>query len=771
MKAQIKEEPDLKNLLKELGTRLKNQEIQVPIPFEDFLKMAKDKPELIFRDIFQLFYDMVYFYVGKTHQKSENGSLGLNNYNLSDLFVKDCDNPFFSDRLFANRFLKLTDGFKKGIQSNNIFLFEGPPGSGKSTFLNNLLQKFENYTKTPEGTVYETFWRLDVQKLGGFQSYEKMVGQFTDKENWEEDEEDDDENKETKLFYSYLNASLDNRSQKFVEFSCPNHDHPVLQIPKHYRADFLDGMISNKEFKKKLFHDKEYEWVFKQIPCSICASLFTHLLNILGDPLEVLKMVFARQELFSRQYGEGVSVFNPSDPIYQGFITSPTIQRMLNELLKNDKVAYIHSNLARTNNGILALMDIKEHNIKRLMKLHGIISDSVHKVELIEERVKALFVGLVNPADKLHYENIPSFKDRIITVNIPYVLDYKTEVRIYKNKFGEKIESHFLPQVLDNVAKIIVATRLNDDSPAINHWIDNPDKYGEYLDENYLLLKMEIYAGKIPNWLSEEDAKRFDRKIQKSILTESETEGNKGFSGRQSLNVFNAFYTKYVKTNKLITMDMVNAFFEKQDKIEVEIPEGFVKSLTDLYDYNVLQEVKESMYSYNRDNISKDIQNYLFSINFEPGETKVSQYTGDSIEITEEYFKKIETIMLGSDCTTRERKLFRQDVHQEYVTITLSQEIRIEGKNLTESHQYKKLFERYTQNLKENSLVAYLNNDNFRRAILEYGTGNFNSYDKRIRQDVSLLINNLQGKFKYSEEGAKQVSLYVLDKDLALKFV
>ena len=106
----------------------------------------------------------------------------------------------------------------------------------------------------------------------------------------------------------------------------------------------------------------------------------------------------------------------------------PTIQTLLNNLLKSDEVRYIYSHLANTNNGVYALMDIKENNIKRLVDLHGIISDGVHKVEMAEERIKSMFVGLVNPEDKIHYENVKSFQDRIVHINIPYVLDYETEV-------------------------------------------------------------------------------------------------------------------------------------------------------------------------------------------------------------------------------------------------------------------------------------------------------------------------------------------------------
>ena len=123
----------------------------------------------------------------------------------------------------------------------------------------------------------------------------------------------------------------------------------------------------------------------------------------------------------------------------------------------------IHT-LANTNNGVYALMDIKENNIKRLVDLHGIISDGVHKVEMAEERIKSLFVGLVNPEDKMHYENVKSFQDRIVHINIPYVLDYDTEVSIYINKFGEQIKKKFLPRVLENFGKIIIASRMEPES-------------------------------------------------------------------------------------------------------------------------------------------------------------------------------------------------------------------------------------------------------------------------------------------------------------------
>ena len=60
--------------------------------------------------------------------------------------------------------------------------------------------------------------------------------------------------------------------------------------------------------------------------------------------------------------------------------------------------------------------------------------------------------------------------------------------------------------------------------------------------------------------------------------------------------------------------------------------------------------------------------------------------------------------------------------------------------------------------------------ENFRRAIKDYNDEDFKTYDKRIRDDVGYLINNLCEKYRYTERGAKEVCIYVIDSDLAKKF-
>src|SRR3989339_224786 len=336
----------------------------------------------------------------------------------------------------------------------------------------------------------------------------------------------------------------------------------------------------------------------------------------------------------------------------------------------------------RTNNGIYALMDIKGENQKRLLGLHSVVSDSVERAEELEEKISSLFIGLTNPEDKEAFEKDKAFRDRIVVKKVPYVLVPQTEIQIYKSEFGEQIEQQFLPGVLENFAKIVVSSRLKIKSEPLKKWINNPERYANYTDKDMLLLKMEIYGGKIPDWLSKEDKKS--------------------------------------------------------------------------YDYKVLEEVQECLYRYNDEEISKTIQNYLFAINYSPKEQTIKCiYTGDEIVIGEQFFQGIERVIAEAggmflpekpELKELGYKKFRIQMHKDFATQTLPQEMLVEEKKITETDQYKDLFAIYSENLKKN------------------GKKCFEIYDEKIKRDVGFLLENLQKKFNYREEDAKEICLYVLDK-------
>ena len=752
--------------LRHIDRSMSDWEQRAPISFEEFLKVLVVRPEKVVRNIFQLFHDMITGYLkeGVDEYPDDPESIHYVYYDCRRLFIEGTDHPFFADRLFANRLVNLVEAWKRGAQQNKIYIFEGPPGSGKSTYLNNLLQKFEKYANMEENARYEVIWRISRDQMATFAPHE--VNQFLDKLTHLLDEYELDQGQ-------ILEAKKTLFAGEYVEVPCPSHDHPLLIVPKNHRREFLDDLLKNDELKWKLFTEKEYEWVFKSNPCTICSSLYQALISRVKSPVDVFQMVHARPYRFNRRLSEGISVFAPGDrPAKQLVLGNDMLQGRINAILRDSSVIkYIYSRYAMINNGIYALMDIKSHNVERLVELHNIVSEGLHKVEDLEENVDSLFLAIMNPEDKKNIQLFQSFSDRIETIKISYVLDLNTEVDIYRNIFGRNLDAAFIPRVLHNFARTIISSRLSTRSDALLEWIGDPAKYSLYCDGNLQLLKMEIYTGHIPAWLSEDDRKGLTAKMRRRIIDESEYEGDRGFSGRDSIRIFNDFYFTFTRKDRLINMSDLYAYFTRlHPEYSENIPAGFLDSLLRHYDYTVLQEVKESLYYYNEEQISREIQNYLFAVSFEPGTAVKSRFTGDRIEVSDAYFEGVENRLLGSEADREKRLAFRRATQKEYAASTLTQEIMAEGKELSDTRLFHELHERYVYNLKEKSLDPFLENENFRRAIKDFDNAAFKTYDKRIRGDVAFLIGNLCSKFRYTKNGAKEVCIYVIDNDLGRKF-
>jgi predicted Ser/Thr protein kinase len=740
-----------------------------PIAFQDFLGVLKANPSQILRNIFQSFHDMIKSYVDEPEESitGDLEKLKFTNYDCTRLFVEDSINPYFPDMLFANRLMKQMEYLRHGAQQNRIYIFYGPHGCGKSTFLNNLLKKFEKYANTQEGLRYEVVWRLNVKKL---QNQDKSVMTLSTFERLIQYVEAE---KTAAASIKPEALTFAEGQGDYIEIPCLSHDNPLLVIPKEQRRGVLDELIKNDEFKWRLFTEKEYEWVFKEEVCTICASIYQSLMERLGNPAAVFKMLYARPYHFNRRLGNGISVFNPGDqPLKQNVISNQMLQNKINALFQDSNVInYIGSNFARINNGIYALMDIKAHNVDRMVELHNIISEGVHKVENVEERVNSLFFALMNPEDKRNIRDFPSFDDRIQYIDIPYVLDVQTEVKIYLNIFGRHVEAGFLPMVLENFARVIICTRIGKKSLALEEWIKIPAKYKNYCDEQLMLLKMEIFSGTIPRWLDDEDVKALDKRMLKKIVAESEIYGKEGWSGRDSIKIFDQFYSQYAREDRLISMPDLCTFFKKLDaQPKRMIPTGFLSSLLRMYDYSILQQVKEALYYYNEEQIAKDIKNYISAVTADLDSVVNCIFTKEEIHVTQAFLESIENRLLAENMELKRREEIRMDVLKEYTTRTLSHEIMIEGKNIIDTRLFQSLYERYVHNLKKRVLEPFIDNENFRNAIKDFDTDKFKTHDKRIKRDVTFLMDNLASKFGYTQQGANETCIYVIDNDLANKF-
>ena len=125
---------NVRHAMQSLDRSIKERGQPPPIPFEEFLEQMAKRPEGQLRNVFQVFHDMIKTYVSEGHDEypDDSESIHFVYYDCSRLFVEGSDNPFFADRLFANRLIKLAESMKRGAQQNKIYIFDAPRGAAKA---------------------------------------------------------------------------------------------------------------------------------------------------------------------------------------------------------------------------------------------------------------------------------------------------------------------------------------------------------------------------------------------------------------------------------------------------------------------------------------------------------------------------------------------------------------------------------------------------------------------------------------------------------------
>src|SRR3989338_10833941 len=111
---------NVKGSIETLRVSLRDKEKIRIFSFEEFLELTQREPQRVLRNIFQLFHDMIKTHVirGEDEYPEDPESIGFIKYDCSRLFVSGSDNPFFSDRLFANRFIRQIESLRHGSQQN-----------------------------------------------------------------------------------------------------------------------------------------------------------------------------------------------------------------------------------------------------------------------------------------------------------------------------------------------------------------------------------------------------------------------------------------------------------------------------------------------------------------------------------------------------------------------------------------------------------------------------------------------------------------------------
>jgi serine protein kinase len=379
--------------------------------FEEYLALARDKPEIV-RSSFQRLYDMVVSH-GTTEYMDSKKKIVRYNFFLDEANggrdgIYGLDVPLM--RLMSV-FRAASEGY--GPQKR-IVLLHGPVGSSKSTIVRLLKKGLEHYTRTPEGAIYTFGWVLP------------------DRDGHE-------------------------------EFTvCPMHEEPLHLLPLEWRRQALTDLgLPTDAAHDHLFHDL----------CPSCRYQFQALMaKHQGDWYKVMEHVRVKRFTFSEQDRVGIGTFQPKDEKNQDSteLTGDINYRKIAEYgTDSDPRAFnFDGEFCVANRGIIEFVEILKLDVAFLYDLLGATQE--HKIKpkkFPQTDIDEVIIGHTNEAEYkklLANEFMEALRDRTIKFDIPYVTRVSDEQRIYLKEFGpDKVHGvHVAPHTVEVAAMWAVLTRL-----------------------------------------------------------------------------------------------------------------------------------------------------------------------------------------------------------------------------------------------------------------------------------------------------------------------
>mgnify|MGYP001606272092 CR=1 FL=1 len=166
--------------------------------------------------------------------------------------------------------------------------------------------------------------------------------------------------------------------------------------------------------------------------------------------------------------------------------------------------------------------------------------------------------------------------------------------------------------------------------------------------------------------------------------------------------------------------------------------------------------------------MAEDILHYIWATNLAVGSETTCPFTHKKMHVTVDFLELMASTISGKQKTGRQALDYGEQIQKKYAGILAKEANPIAEIRHTEL--YRELFDDYARNLKNNALQPFAEDQRFRDAIKLFGTKEFEPFDTRLKDYITRMVKNLMEKFGYTEQGAKEIALYVLEKNLNKEF-
>lgn len=404
------------------------------------------------------------------------------------------DDPFDPNHLHAvygnnvdvavMKFVNVLQAAALGLgQEHRMYLLHGPIGTAKSTIAELLAKGLADYTKRPEGQLFAPFWIVEPNDEEGLE----IIGTIT-------------------------------RRFERTRLDCPLHEEPLAVFPQEIREPILK-MLSG-EINRKLPEGAKVELTVNTHACPQCAAVFNKLMRrysnnwrqVVEKHLRVKRIVLSKPERL------GIIVVRPKsekDQDVAEFLGEHDFSKLGNYGSLTDPRTFDFSGYYEAaNRGFFYWEEGLKFALSFLYDLLG--ASQEHRVQpkgFMEVEIDEVLLGSTNEPEYKSFkdnEKMQALRDRIIKVDIPYILEVKNEIKVYDKFFNVKRRGgkHLAPHTIRVASFWVLLTRVEDPKKG------NLDRVG----------KVKLYDGQTVPGFNEDSIKE--------LMLESEHEGMNGISPR-----------------------------------------------------------------------------------------------------------------------------------------------------------------------------------------------------------------------------------------------
>lgn len=717
--------------------------------FSEYLSSVEEAPWLHVRSSAQYLKDC-FDYFGDYETQGLGGP--VRRFRLFDKEWMNGEGRIHGSEEVQNQLYGHLSSFAERGRTDKILVLHGPNGTGKTSFVQAMMDALQYYSHQPEGVLYTFNWVFSDKA-------DKVALGFNEKHALGPKE-------------SLAKIEADDISFKL---RCDLRDSPLLLIPPAERRAFL-----KKAFAR---HDRPFRLSRVMAEGDLChkyREIYNELLSSYhGDWTRVVQHVQVARFHVSKRYRRCAVTIEPQRNV-DASARPLNLERsfQLPTILQQANVHETFGDLIDGNRGVVEYSDF----FKRPMEMNKyLLTTSEQGTISMTSTMAYLDVVLMATSNEKHLTlfkadpDFSSFKARMELIKVPYLLQWRRESRLYEEKLPSMARGkHIGPHVSSVMGLWAVLTRLRK---------PQPQNYKGALAEVVARLgavdKARLYdSGEAPSDWRDQDRRELlagrsqiaaefeDSEDKFEGIYGPEYEGRRGVSAREMLTLINeaALSRDHGCLSPLAVFGAMKEFVKDRSlydflRLDAQKTFGDIDRLTEMvedeYRRWVTDEVRDSTALISEDEYERLFADYFIHVKAWKNKEKVNNSnTGKVEDPSEDLMSEVEGVL--------EIQESADDFRSNLIMRIAGWAIENPGKTIDYRGLFEDIFSALKRATYERRSAAV---SAIQKNILKYGTDEWPHLLPAEQHLVERTLERMQRGYGYCEACAKEVLSYMLARE------